>query len=179
MSLPEAFSGTMLFFSAFSFLAVVFAVLVVTLKNPVSSAFSLVMVLFNVAAIFALQGAHFAAAVQVLVYAGAIAVLFVFVVMLLNIEEVALDFPIAKSGYFVAAAASVAFFVLTVLVISRGGTSFEIGAQTPEAIAQSGGNLRVVSETMFAKYVYSFEVVAMLLTLAIVGAVVLAKRRVD
>lgn len=166
-------------FAFFSFLALLFAILVVSFKNPVSSAFSLVMVLFNVAAIFAIQEAHFAAAIQVLVYAGAIAVLFVFVIMLLNIDVVPLDFPRGRFQYGLAGIMAAGFFGLASFVIVRGGTSSQVGAQTIEAIAQNGGNIRMISEKMFTNYVFSFEIVAVLLTLAVVGAIVLAKRKVD
>src|SRR3990167_4882476 len=99
-------------FGIFAFLALMFAVLVISFKNPVSSDFSLVMVLFNVAAIFAMQEAHFAAVIQVLVYAGAIAVLFVFVIMLLNIDVVPLDFPRKRASYGIAGAIALAFLAL-------------------------------------------------------------------
>ena len=166
-------------FGIFAFLALMFAVLVISFKNPVSSAFSLVMVLFNVAAIFAMQEAHFAAVIQVLVYAGAIAVLFVFVIMLLNIDVVPLDFPRKRASYGIAGAIALAFLALVTLVIVRGGTSSRIGEQTVEAIAQNGGNIRQISHRMFTNYVFSFEIVAVLLTLAVMGAIVLAKRKVD
>lgn len=166
-------------FGIFAFLALLFAVLVVSFKNPVASAFSLVMVLFNVAAIFAMQEAHFAAAIQVLVYAGAIAVLFVFVIMLLNIDVVPLDFPRGKSQYAFGGVLAAGFLALVTFVISRGATSGQIGPHTVEAIAQGGGNIRMISQKMFTSYVFSFEIVAVLLTLAVVGAIVLAKRKVD
>ncbi len=166
-------------FSVFSFLAVLFAVLTIGSRSPVASAFSLVMVLFNVAAIFAIQEAHFAAAIQILVYAGAIMVLFLFVVMLLNIENVPLDFPLSKFRYVVASAASISFFGVLLYAITRGSTSFEVGGMTPEVIANSGGNIRLISERLFSGYLFTFEIVAMLLLLAVVGAIVLAKRKVD
>lgn len=166
-------------FSVFSFLAVLFAVFTIGSKSPVASAFSLVMVLFNVAAIFAIQEAHFAAAIQILVYAGAIMVLFLFVVMLLNIESVPLDFPMSKLRYGMAALGSVSFFGVLLFAIAKGGTSFELGGLTTTAIANSGGNIRLISQRMFSGYLFTFEIVAMLLLLAVVGAIVLAKRKVD
>jgi NADH-quinone oxidoreductase subunit J len=171
--------GTTIFFAFFSFLAILFSILVVSFKNPVSSAFSLVMVLFNVAAVFAIQDAHFAAAVQILVYAGAIAVLFVFVIMLLNIDVVPLDFPKAKLQYWLAGAISVTFFLVACFVIVRGGSSSFVGPFTAEAVENAGGNIKLISQRMFTGYLFSFELVALLLTLAIVGSIVLAKRKVD
>jgi NADH-quinone oxidoreductase subunit J len=166
-------------FLLFCALSVLCALGVVTLKNPVSSAFSLILVLLNVAGIFAMQQAYFLSAVQVLVYAGAIMVLFVFVIMLLSIEQVEVDWPTNKAFWPVPLALGLAFLVLMSLVFLKGMPAAHKGEFTPEAIAQHGGNVRVVSEVMFSDYVLPFLVVGMLLTAAVVGAVVLAKRKVD
>lgn len=167
-------------YTAFSALAVLFAIGVVTLKNPVHSAFSLVMVLFNVAAIFAMLEAHFVAAVQILIYAGAIMVLFVFVIMLLNLDELSLDFPILKYRYVLSFIISASVFVLLMLSIIKGGSSPVVGEFSPQLIANlNGGNIRTISLVMFSNWIYTFELVGFLLTMAVVGAVVLAKRKVD
>lgn len=166
-------------FSVFSFLAVLFAVLTIGSRSPVSSAFSLVMVLFNVAAIFAIQEAHFAAAIQILVYAGAIMVLFLFVVMLLNIDVVPLDFPRSNVKFAIAGLGSLSFFLVLLFTFSKGSTSFEVGRMTSEVVANSGGNIRLISQRMFSGYLFTFEIVAVLLLLAVVGAIVLAKRKID
>ena len=171
--------GTSFFFAFFAFLAILFSILVVSFKNPVSSAFSLVMVLFNVAAVFAIQDAHFAAAVQILVYAGAIAVLFVFVIMLLNIDVVPLDFPKTKIQYWLGGALALVFFIVSCFAIVRGGSSGTPGPFTAEAVTSGGGNIKMISQRMFTGYLFSFELVALLLTLAVVGSIVLAKRKVD
>lgn len=168
-----------IFFAVFAFLALFFSILVISLKNPVSSAFSLVMVLFNVAAIFAIQEAHFAATIQILVYAGAIMVLFIFVIMLLNIDAVVLDFPRSKIQYGLAAVLSVGFLGLMLYTFMTGGTASVVGEHSLEFINNNGGNMRVLSRRLFSSYVFSFELVAMLLTMAVVGAIVLAKRKVD
>jgi NADH-quinone oxidoreductase subunit J len=152
---------------------------VITLKNPVSSAFSLILVLLNVAGIFAMQEAYFVSAVQVLVYAGAIMVLFVFVIMLLSIEQVEIDWPTNKAFWPVPVALGVAFLVLMSMAFLKGQPAVSQGAFTVEAIEAHGGNVKVVSEVMFSDYVLPFLVVGMLLSVAIVGAVVLAKKRVD
>lgn len=172
-------SAPNLFFGIFAFLALFFAILVISVKNPVSSAFSLVMVLFSVAAIFALQEAHFAAAIQVLVYAGAIMVLFVFVIMLLNIDHVPLDFPRSRLQYALAGVLALGFLGVMTFVFVTGGTSATIGEFSNAYIAENGGNIRLLSRRMFSNYVFSFELVAVLLTMAVVGAIVLAKRKVD
>jgi NADH-quinone oxidoreductase subunit J len=172
-ALPQAL------FYLFCVLAVICSFGVITLKNPVSSAFSLILVLLNVAGIFAMQEAYFVSAVQVLVYAGAIMVLFVFVIMLLSIEQVEIDWPTNKAFWPVPVAMSVVFLGLMTLVFLKGGAAVNQGSFTSEAIAEHGGNVKVVSEVMFSDYVLPFLTVGMLLSVAIVGAVVLAKKKVD
>lgn len=166
-------------FYLFAVLSVVSAFAVVALKNPVSSAFALISVLLNVAGIFAMQEAYFVAAVQVLVYAGAIMVLFVFVIMLLSVERVEIDWPTSKAYWPVPVAAALGLFGALAFVFVKGSSVANKGPFTVEAIAQSGGNARVVSEYMFSEYTMPFLVMGMLLSAAIVGCVVLAKRRVD
>jgi NADH-quinone oxidoreductase subunit J len=136
-------------------------------------------VLLNVAGIFAMQQAYFISAVQVLVYAGAIMVLFVFVIMLLSIEQVEADWPTNKVFWPVPVGLGAAFLACLVMVLLKGAPAAHKGDFTIDAIAQHGGNVQVVSEVMFSDYVLPFLMVGMLLSAAVVGAVVLAKRRVD
>jgi NADH-quinone oxidoreductase subunit J len=173
------FNFPQVIYGIFCFLAIFFAVGVVAFKNPVSSAFSLISVLISVAAIFAMQEAHFVAAVQILVYAGAIMVLFVFVIMLLNIEYVALDFPNSKTLIGASVLMGILFFALIFVSLTQGGGSSVQGPFTVEAIQGHGGNIKVVSEVMFSDYVLPFELMGVLLLLAVVGAIVLAKRKVE
>lgn len=166
-------------FVVFCVLAVVSSIAVVMLKNPVSAAFSLILVLLNVAGIFAMQEAFFVAAVQIIVYAGAIMVLFIFVIMLLSIEQVDFDMPDNKVFIGIPVVLGMAFFLGMGAVLAKGTSAVAKGAATIEAIARSGGNVRVISETMFSDYLLPFLVMGMLLSIAIVGAVLLAKRKVD
>lgn len=166
-------------FIAFCTLAVVASLGVVVLKNPVSSAFSLIVVLLNIAGIFAMQEAYFIAAVQIIVYAGAIMVLFIFVIMLLSIERVELDMPTNKAFWPIPIVLGAAFFLGVSWVFTKGVPAAVKGPFTIQAIEGAGGNVRVVSEMMFSDYVLPFLAMGMLLSLAIVGAVLLAKRRVD
>lgn len=159
--------------------AIVCAVGVISFRNPVSCALSLVLSLLNVAGIFAMQQAYFIAAIQVLVYAGAIMVLFTFVIMLLSVDSLGQDRPKNMAYVFVPAALALAFFGLIATALFTGGKAAKPGAWNLEAIENAGGNVRVISETMFSDYVPPFLIVGMLLTIAIVGAVVLAKRKVD
>jgi NADH-quinone oxidoreductase subunit J len=164
-------------FYLFAGVALAFSVMTVLRKNPVSSAFSLVLVFFSFAGIYALLGAHLIATLQVLVYAGAIMVLFVFVVMLLNSDSPSFDFRRTPALFRVAAGlVSLALFVLFVRVFKNSPSLAKPGAFTPEAIDAAGGNTRVISELMFSEYVLPFELTSVLLLAGIVGAVALAKR---
>lgn len=166
-------------FYVFCVLGALSALGVVALKNPVSSAFSLILVLLNVAGIFAMQEAFFISAVQVIVYAGAIMVLFIFVIMLLSIEHVENDFPASKAFWPVPIGLGIALFAGLFLVLVKGSPAANKGTATPAAIMDAGGNVRVISEMMFSDYILPFLMMGILLSIAIVGAVLLAKRRVD
>jgi NADH-quinone oxidoreductase subunit J len=159
--------------------AVVSALGVVILRNPVSSAFSLIIAFLNVACIFAMQGAYFISAVQVIIYAGAIMVLFIFVIMLLSIERVEMDFPTNKAFLPIPIAVGTAFFLGMGYILSKSAIGQNRGPFTLEAIEASGGNVRVISELMFSDYVLPFLIMGMLLSISIVGAVLLAKKRVE
>ncbi len=169
-----------IFFFAFASLAIAFALMVILLKNPVSSAFSLVMVFFCFAAIYAMLGAHLVATLQVLVYAGAIMVLFVFVIMLLNASEPSFDFRRSHPVLRVCAGiASVALLALLIVSLKNSSMPQGIGQYTAEKVAEAGGNTRVVSRLMFSEFVLPFELTSVLLLGAIVGAVSLAKRKLS
>jgi NADH-quinone oxidoreductase subunit J len=166
------------FFYLFAGLAIACSALVVGKKNPVSSAFALVLVFFAFAGIYALLGAHLIAAIQVLVYAGAIMVLFVFVIMLLSADVPTLDVhrtPWAIRGaVVVACAALLGFFVWAF----RHLPELKTGPFTAEAIQAAGGNTRVISKLMFSEYILPFELTSVLLLAAIVGVVAIAMRNV-
>lgn len=166
-------------FYIFSTLAVAFSLLVVTNKNPINSAFSLIMVFFCVAADFALLHAHLLATIQILVYAGAIMVLFVFVIMLLNVDSQ--DMVVKKStGFqFLAAGLCAVLFVMFTWSIHHGSVAAEKGEFTLEKVEALGGNTQVISELMFSDAALPFELTSILLLVGIVGSVSLAKRKMD
>jgi NADH-quinone oxidoreductase subunit J len=169
-----------IFFYAFAGLAIAFSLLTVLKKNPVASAFSLVMVFFSFAGIYALLDAHMIAALQILVYAGAIMVLFIFVIMLLNADEPSFD--MGKSHPLIkvfAAVLCLSLFGLFVWALKNSVANVAIGPHTPQAIEAAGGNTQVLSELMFSEYILPFELTSALLLAAIVGAVAIAKRKLD
>jgi len=162
-------------FYTFSSLAIVAGVLVVTLRNPISSAIALVASFFCLAAICAILGAHFVAVIQVLGYAGAIMVLFIFVIMLLNLrDEVAVswgDFsPRVVFGFVVAALLGGG------LVIAAAAVG-ETGMIAAADASPDYGTIKAVGRAIFSgRFLLPFEAVSALLTVGVVGAVVLSKR---
>ncbi|MBK7973006.1 MAG: NADH-quinone oxidoreductase subunit J [Deltaproteobacteria bacterium] len=158
--------------------ALVSALGVVLVRNPITSALNLVVSLCFVAGLYALLEAHFVAAVQVTVYAGAIMVLFTFVIMLLDLGTVpARTGPpegIPKATIMGALGAA---FVGLVIHAVRGDIRVPTTAgMAPERVAELGGNSRLVGELLFGPYLLPFEVAGVLLLVALVGTVVMAKR---
>lgn len=171
--------ATDIFFYIFAAIGVLFALLVVLNKNPISSAFSLVVVFFSVAATYVLLQAHLIATLQILVYAGAIMVLFVFVIMLLNADIRSLDLAKNKSfqaGSFVLCAVLFGMFVYSV---QHGSTAPMKAGLSPERVESLGGNTQVLSELLFSDYVLPFELTSILLLVGVVGSVALAKRKME
>ena len=151
------------------------AVMMITRKNPVHSALYLVVTFFSVAAIYVVLGAAFLAAVQVLVYAGGIMVLFLFVIMLVDTPEHGGTRRIRRAHAGAAA-------VLTALVVALLGyhlaSAGSVGAGAdPGALTAQGGNLETVATSLFQYYLLPFETVSILLLVAMVGAIVLARAK--
>lgn len=166
-------------FYAFSVLAIAFALMTILKKNPVTSAFSLVLVFFCFAGIYAALDAHLIAALQILVYAGAIMVLFIFVIMLLAADEPSFDMkrshPIMKGFVSLICLVLFGFFVWAIKHSSDAPPP--TGAFTPAAVESAGGNSKVIAQLLFSKYILPFELTSVLLLAAIVGAVAIAKRK--
>jgi len=165
----------LLMFYIFGFGAVVSALLMVTNKRPVRAAMSLVATMSFLAGLYVLLDAHLIAALQLIVYAGAIMVLFLFVIMLLNIEE--------KEGLlgvntillqFLGMLVVGMLFVTMVSLFKVDGAPLTLGA-----VADDFGTTKAVGMMLFTEYLLPFEIASVLLLAAIVGAVILAKRRID
>lgn len=168
-----------LVFIIFGGLALAFSLMVVLLKNPVSCAFSLIMTIFCLAGIYAALDAHLIAALQILVYAGAVMVLFVFVIMLLNADQPVFDLTQTHWMSKIAAVmAGIAFVAVFVYAFQHTNPTAEImGKHTPEVIEAVGGNTKAISQLMFSEYLLPFELTSVLLLSGIIGAVALAKRK--
>ena len=154
---------------------------VVISRNPVHSALSLVATLFGIAVLFLEQNAQLLAAVQVIVYTGAIVVLILFVLMLLGVdrEEDLYDEPLVGQRTL-AAVIGVVLVGAVIAVIVIGGTSVVTGQPSAtQAISTSMSNIEQIGRELFTTYVFGFEITAGLLTVAVLGAVVLANRRRD
>jgi NADH-quinone oxidoreductase subunit J len=148
-------------------------------RNPVASLLSLVLTFFSLASIYILLGAHFIGAIQIIVYAGAIMVLFLFVIMLLNLGH---DFrpDLRRGGWLIAgfATAGLSGYLVSRVLAGDDGLAGS-GVAPAEVAAADGGNaVSIIAEPLFRELMVPFELTGLLLLVAMVGAVVLAKRRV-
>jgi NADH-quinone oxidoreductase subunit J len=175
-----------LFFWGFGGLAAVAALLCVTRKSAVASALWLVVTMFALAAIYVLLDAQFIAVIQILVYAGAIMVLFLFVIMLLNMGQRG---PTDMRGWvgrgvaLLFGAGLVLQLGVLVRVIRAEGFASQTAAYPLPAgelarLQEARGAVGMLAEPLFRQYLIPFEVTSVLLLAAIVGAVVLAKRKI-
>jgi NADH-quinone oxidoreductase subunit J len=150
------------------------AIGMVLARNPVHSALLLVTVLIAIAVMFLLQDAQLLAAVQIIVYAGAIVVLFLFVIMLLGVDR-------SESTHDPIKGQKPAAIVLGVIALAEvlflGGHHWATGAASgPGLSSGAGGNVQRVARSLFTTFLWPFEVTAILLVVAVVGGVVLARR---
>ena len=150
---------------------------VVLLKNPVHNALSLVATLFGVAVLFVNQGAYFLAAIQVIVYAGAIVILFLFVIMLLGVDRETDEGrePLVAQRPL-AIITGLAILGLSLVALLSAGQRATGDKSDLASASQKGPDINHLAEVLFTKYVYAFEITAVLLTVAVVGAVVLSRR---
>lgn len=161
-------------FAAAALAAVVGAVGVITLRNPVHSALMLIMTFFAIAVLFIEENADFLAAVQVIVYAGAIVVLFLFVIMLLGVDKKE-KFRDARSWQLPVALVAAVLVLLEVSLLGHG--HWATGAHSVTAGLGSGStNVEIIARSVFTTYLLPFEATSLLLIVAIIGAVVLARR---
>ena len=164
-------------FWIFAVVAVISGILVVANRNPVYSVLFLILTFFNAAGLFVLMGAEFIAMMLVVVYVGAVAVLFLFVVMMLDINFVAL-----RQGFvrYLPIGAIVGIILVAELVFIFGGWSLapssaaSLGAPTP-AIAEVS-NTQALGQLLYTQYFYLFQAAGMVLLVAMIGAIVLTHR---
>jgi NADH-quinone oxidoreductase subunit J len=159
---------TAILFYAFAALALASAVVVVGQRNPIYSALGLIVTLCSLAAIFGLLGSPFIAALQVIVYAGAIMVLFLFVLMLLNVRE---EEPSRRGGLL----RGMALVLGLVFVLQVGGV-VSTHAFGPTPVAYEATTREVAGLLFSSRFLYVFEATSILILAALVGAVALAKK---
>jgi len=169
-------AGAMLpkvFFTYFASVITILSLVVVTRKNPVHSIVFMLILFFHIAGLYLTLNAEFLAAVQVIVYAGAILVLFLFVVLMLNLKEEILEPRYIKlwlvgAGIVVAIAISI---ITTLVTIPLG----KKGIDTIEAISKETNSV-ALGKVLYTQYLFPFEVASVILLVAMIGAVVLAKK---
>lgn len=165
-------------FYALALILVTFSILTVTARNPVRSAVYLVSALLAVAGFFFLMEAEFVGAVQVLVYVGGIMVLFLFVIMLVSIESLERQPKVSRQWQTGVVLAVVLCLELSLLIF-RGTVSLEEGlAETGIITTTETMNTEAVGTVLYSTYLLPFEIASVLLLVAIVGAVVLAKKEI-
>ncbi len=164
-----------IFFYLVALVAVVSGLLVIRCQSPVNSALGLVNTFFCLAIFYVMLNAPFMAAVQIMVYAGAIMVLILFVIMLLNLGTAARKRY--TQGIVWSSLASILVLFNLVYFLKRGRVTGAEGDITSYMV-QSVGHTELIGQTMFTEFLLPFEIASVLLLVAIVGAVVLAKKEV-
>ena len=162
--------GTLIIFYGLAAIIVCLSIGVIAVKNPITSVVLLIFDLFFIAGLYAMQGADFAAAIQIIVYAGAILVLFMFVIMLLNLEEHELQtIKLSKFKKVIITFSIIGFTVLSYRLynnIPSIGTQYKL----------TGDNTYDVAITLFTQYLWPFELSSMLILLAIVASIIISKK---
>jgi len=163
-----------LFFGYFAIVMVVLSLLIITRKNPVHSVLWTLVLFFHIAGMYIFLNAEFLAAVQIIIYAGAILVLFLFVIMMLNFkEELTAKRFIEEWPIGVALGVSILMFIFfKVSNIAQG----PVGEFTIEAIKEET-HTKALGRVLYTDYILPFEIVGVILLVAVVGAIVLAKKK--
>jgi len=152
------------------------SVLVVTRRNPVHSVLWMLLVFVHIAILFVFLNADFLAAMQIIIYAGAVLVLFLFVLMLLDLRAPDLQRRL-QNQWPAGVILATSFLVLFGVILSRSSTQVEPGRYTVNFI-QNEGNVSTVGKLLFSEFILPFEIASLILLVAILGAVVLAIKKV-
>jgi len=164
-------------FYIFAVMVLLGGILTITRRNAIHSAISLIVSLLGVAGLYLLQQAEFLFAVQVVLYVGGIMVLFLFVIMLVNLDQAAKERQFNRQ-WLVALIAVALVGAEVSYFIYRGGGSIHI-ADVPVPGAPAGlGNTEIIADSMFGEYLLPFEIASIVLLVAVVGSVVMAKKRI-
>ncbi len=162
-------------FYLFATLVIASAVMTICARNPVHSVLWLILAFFNAAGLFLLIGAEFLAFLLVIVYVGAVAVLFLFVVMMLNVDFAELRAGFSNYWFPVTLLAGLLLFEIIVALVAwdAGGITIAPRAPTPENVS----NIEAMGQAIFTRYIFVFEAAGIILLVAMVGAIVLTHRK--
>jgi NADH-quinone oxidoreductase subunit J len=163
-----------IFFGYFAIVMVALSILVITRRNPVHSVLLMLALFFHIAGLYLFLNAEFLSAIQIILYAGAILVLFLFVIMMLNLkEELATERFIGEWPIALALGISILMFVgFGISRLIQG----PLGEYTIEKI-KAETHTKAIGKLLYTDYLFPFEIVSLILLIAIVGAIVLAKKR--
>lgn len=166
-----------LFFGYFAIVMTVLSIVVVTRRDPVHSILWLLVLFIHIAGLYLFLNAEFLAVIQIIVYAGAILVLYLFVVMLLNLkkEETVRKY---QDQWPIAVGVGVILAVFFVSIVGKISVLAPLGKYSIEAI-KSEGSLMSIGKVLYTEYLLPFEIASILLLVAIIGAVILAKKRIE
>jgi len=164
-----------LFFLIVAAITVVSSILVITNKNPLNSALSLIMTFFCIATLYVMLEAPFMAAIQIIVYAGAIMVLFVFVIMLLNVKTESARK--GKHALFLGSITGILLLIQTWITVGRGSVA-GVSGPVDSALIAKVGHTELIGKALFTDFLLPFEITSILLLAAMVGAVILSKKKI-
>jgi NADH-quinone oxidoreductase subunit J len=164
------------FFYLFALLVLGGAIFTITCRSAVRSAISLIVSLLGVAGIYLNQQAEFLFAVQIVLYVGGIMVLFLFVIMLVNLDQAAKERQFNRQ-WMVAIAAVALVAAELGYFLYKGAGAFKFAEAAP-AVSSALGNTEVLADSLFSEYLLPFEIASILLLVAVIGSVIMAKRRV-
>ena len=177
MILPSVLISGLAFY-LFAFITVASGVMVISARNPVHSVLFLILAFFNSAALFILLGAEFLAMIMVVVYVGAVAVLFLFVVMMLDINFVEMR---KRFLQYLPLGALIGLILLIELAMVAGTWVFSPAAEAAAAVPippiEVTHNTEAIGNVLYTKYVYLFEAAGLILLVAMIGSIVLTLRR--
>jgi NADH-quinone oxidoreductase subunit J len=162
-----------LFFYSFALLVVAGAIATVTLRNAVHSALALTVSLMGVAGLYLLERAEFLFAVQIILYIGGVVVLFLFVIMLVNLDEAQRQRQFTKHWWIGLVGVAAAFALSGVLMVRKPAT----WPWTNPVAAPTGGNTEAIADVLFSEYLLPFEIASVLLLVAVVGSVFMARKK--
>jgi NADH-quinone oxidoreductase subunit J len=170
----------MILFFIFGAVSLIGAIAVISFRHPIYSALSLIVTFFAQAGLFVLLGAHFVAAVQVIVYAGAIMVLFLFVIMLLNLGTLSAKGALTGKLKGVAVILGILLAAQGIYIAVNALKNTEVGSPEAQAAAAAAAEKSFttynIGELLFSKYLLPFEVTSLILLAALIGVIVLVKR---